>query len=460
MGSEPPSFSQADNPAANSESFLTRTLTFLLLPARNFWLLVFPQTLCFDWSVGSIPLVEDIWDARNVFSLVFYSFLVLLLVYCANGLENGNAKKGTRKNETRKNETRKNETPGDTIRLSKHFGVRNRKVVRKIDKKPGISPPKNNSAPGDSVKEKMNQVIKNTLDNYERVTLSLAFLVLPFIPATNLFFYVGFVVAERILYIPSVGFCLLVGHLFSTSWKASGKILRILLATVTCVYLIIMSARTVRRNVDWRNDENLYRSGIAVNPSKAWSNLGNVLKAQGKTADAEHAYTKSIEHKSSADTWYNLGLLYQEQKRYKESAECYRQATALRSRFVLPFLNLAIVTEDMGSKQEALKILSYATQINGEGLKDPKQHEYGVAAAKFHRGRILAELNQLEAAIEVYYDAVRTRPHHFAPHSLFNLLGNEQFMPQGHLWRVGTFVEGWANVVGTCSPGAGCSKGD
>lgn len=35
-------------------------------------------------------------------------------------------------------------------------------------------------------------------------------MVFPFIPATNLFFPVGFVVAERVLYAPSMGFCLLV----------------------------------------------------------------------------------------------------------------------------------------------------------------------------------------------------------------------------------------------------------
>ena len=39
---------------------------------------------------------------------------------------------------------------------------------------------------------------------------SLGLLVLPFIPATNLLFPVGFVVAERVLYLPSMGFCLLV----------------------------------------------------------------------------------------------------------------------------------------------------------------------------------------------------------------------------------------------------------
>lgn len=46
----------------------------------------------------------------------------------------------------------------------------------------------------------------------EAITLSLAvfLMTMPFIPATNLLFPVGFVVAERVLYLPSMGFCLLV----------------------------------------------------------------------------------------------------------------------------------------------------------------------------------------------------------------------------------------------------------
>jgi hypothetical protein len=37
-----------------------------------------------------------------------------------------------------------------------------------------------------------------------------AAVVIPFLPATNMFFRVGFVIAERVLYLPSAGFCLLV----------------------------------------------------------------------------------------------------------------------------------------------------------------------------------------------------------------------------------------------------------
>lgn len=43
---------------------------------------------------------------------------------------------------------------------------------------------------------------------------ALSLIVLPFIPASNLFFPVGFVVAERVLYVPSMGFCMLVANGF------------------------------------------------------------------------------------------------------------------------------------------------------------------------------------------------------------------------------------------------------
>lgn len=42
------------------------------------------------------------------------------------------------------------------------------------------------------------------------ILLASAFVVLPFLPASNLLVTVGFVIAERILVLPSFGFCLLV----------------------------------------------------------------------------------------------------------------------------------------------------------------------------------------------------------------------------------------------------------
>ena len=40
--------------------------------------------------------------------------------------------------------------------------------------------------------------------------MALAWMIVPFLPASNLFFRVGFVIAERILYLSSIGFCVLI----------------------------------------------------------------------------------------------------------------------------------------------------------------------------------------------------------------------------------------------------------
>jgi len=57
-------------------------------------------------------------------------------------------------------------------------------------------------------------VINTTDDLFRKIMhlQSLAMMILPFLPASNLFFPVGFVIAERVLYAPSMGFCMLIGY--------------------------------------------------------------------------------------------------------------------------------------------------------------------------------------------------------------------------------------------------------
>ena len=75
-----PQFSDHDNPASFSPHTLTRALTYGYLYFFNARLLVFPLTLCYDWQMGSIPLVETLTDVRNIGTLVFFIFLTCMLV--------------------------------------------------------------------------------------------------------------------------------------------------------------------------------------------------------------------------------------------------------------------------------------------------------------------------------------------------------------------------------------------
>ncbi|KAI4459976.1 hypothetical protein MML48_6g00013072 [Holotrichia oblita] len=90
------------------------------------------------------------------------------------------------------------------------------------------------------------------------LVLGCLLLVLPFLPATNLVVTVGFVVAERVLYIPSTGCILLIVYGIQLIWNAYSRHRQ----TVICLIFLVLTTsclRTVIRNKDWRSRESLLR---------------------------------------------------------------------------------------------------------------------------------------------------------------------------------------------------------
>jgi hypothetical protein len=110
--------------------------------------------------------------------------------------------------------------------------------------------------------------IVTTRHQKSRIVLALAVITttIPFLPATNLFVYVGFVVAERILYLSSVGFCLLVG--LGVQMLIKQRQFHQMIFGSILILLLASGWRTIKRNGDWIDEEHLYRSGIEINPPK------------------------------------------------------------------------------------------------------------------------------------------------------------------------------------------------
>ena len=55
------------------------------------------------------------------------------------------------------------------------------------------------------------------MNDWERTFLiGYVLMIVPFLPASNIFFPVGFVIAERVLYLPSLGFIIIVVLTWST----------------------------------------------------------------------------------------------------------------------------------------------------------------------------------------------------------------------------------------------------
>lgn len=327
MGSKPPEFAPADNPSADCSSRLTRTLTFLYLPAFNLWLLIQPSVLSFDWSMEAIPLIHSLTDARNLTTAIFYvtfSYLGWNALFRRREAEDVTTNTGDLVSPPLS-------VPASASVLSSNLissvllGDTSNMLTRGSNgcvpvatdavlgvhcytsSVVGCGSCGNGSTSNGSISSSSSlrsertrwSSSSSTDDRWSSSTgrksgvdltvIALSMLVLPFIPATNLFFYVGFVVAERVLYIPSMGYCLLVAmgfHLIDNSIHQRQKRLKQQKEKLTwreqhlsvplclifrwgfVVLLIVFSAKTIQRNQDWLTEETLYRSGISVNPPK------------------------------------------------------------------------------------------------------------------------------------------------------------------------------------------------
>ena len=220
----PPEFSASDNPASDHKSFLTRTLTFLYLPAFNFGLLLCPLGLSFDWSMDAIKLVESFADCRNLVTVVFYSCLLLLLtkaLFCINhsvkNQEINHYSPSPNENQP------KNKVNCATLEKNDHSFPHTNGVTKakKAHNESNDGGPANyfecsKESTNEASTQASSPVSQPHYNTCHAIFFSLSLTILPFLPASNLFFYVGFVVAERVLYIPSLGYCLLIAVAMDT----------------------------------------------------------------------------------------------------------------------------------------------------------------------------------------------------------------------------------------------------
>jgi len=113
----------------------------------------------------------------------------------------------------------------------------------------------------------------------------LAFFLVAIAPVSNLVILVGSIMAERFLYLPSIGFagCVVWAALAAyrrapANWPPAGAVLSVAL-TIACLAL---AARTYARNSDWFDERSLWISAVEACPAsyKTHENLAMVMLAQ------------------------------------------------------------------------------------------------------------------------------------------------------------------------------------
>jgi hypothetical protein len=103
------------------------------------------------------------------------------------------------------------------------------------------------------------------------LVFALGFFALSYSLVSNLVVPIGVLVAERLMYLPSIGFCVAIawaGLALSRRylWTASSGWIQRLPAAALVLLLLLYGGRTFVRNLDWRNPETLFAATVRASP--------------------------------------------------------------------------------------------------------------------------------------------------------------------------------------------------
>ncbi|MDP3758579.1 MAG: tetratricopeptide repeat protein, partial [Candidatus Daviesbacteria bacterium] len=126
-------------------------------------------------------------------------------------------------------------------------------------------------------------------------------------------FRLNWIVAERYLYLPILGILVLLGLGFekltdSPKFRQAGYV-------VLALLIILLSARTIVRNIDWKNEDILWIATGKTSPSSpnTHNNLGDVYGRLGDKQAALREFQRAIELKPNyGDAYHNLANTYLE----------------------------------------------------------------------------------------------------------------------------------------------------
>lgn len=149
---------------------------------------------------------------------------------------------------------------------------------------------------------------------------------------SNVALPIGTIMGERLLYLPSLGFCLaLAVSLRAAATRVAGtsQMAPRIFAVTVALLVALHAARAVERGLDWRSENGLYLHDLAVAPrsAKIQSNAGAAFAELARHEDALRCYAAAIAiapdfaapHRGSVLSLLALGRFAEAEASYQET---------------------------------------------------------------------------------------------------------------------------------------------
>jgi len=207
---------------------------------------------------------------------------------------------------------------------------------------------------------------------------------------SNIVFVIGTVMADRLLYMPSLGLAMAAAVLLSRIGKESevpgqtGGFALMFRNRVTVLLggtlLLLYSARTVARNPVWENNLSLFASGMKDAPDNAYVHYlysNELIKSITSEAPADSlhndsvyaaaisGYSKAIAIDPRNASFYNeLAATYRKKNRPEEAMKYYDMALKRNSRLPQTYNGKGVILFEQKRYSEALNMFAESVRLN------------------------------------------------------------------------------------------------
>lgn len=233
----------------------------------------------------------------------------------------------------------------------------------------------------------------------------------------------GAVMAERFLYIPSFGFCLLLGlgiYKISTTRfiKTPSNINLLAGASIFTLVVCLYTTRTIARNWDWKDQESIFKSALKLDTKEVRANaaLGQINLDKKDYNEAIRYLEAAIESTDDSTVHQQLGFAYENNNQLDKAYTEYRKTLDLAPNSYFSNIGLGNIYKKQGKLDEAID--EYKKVISSQ----PDNID-----AHFNLAGIYTEKKMYDEALDEYKKVLKLNPQTGAAHSniayIYELMG-------------------------------------
>ena len=271
---------------------------------------------------------------------------------------------------------------------------------------------------------------------YQKIVFfSVGWFFITLIPFSNILPLV-ILMAERYLYLPSIGFCLLLAFVLNKVYNIDKKYIKTGIIVFIVLLLSFYSFATINRNADWKDNLTLWTETVKDSPasSRAHDNLGFTYEHMEDYEGAIREFGKAIElNPDNFRALSNMGVALAKIKKYNKSIFYLEESLKINSYRYKTYNKLGLVYSEIGDYNSAITMQNKAIKLNPsfakgyndlgmvfgyiggfnasiESFKMAVKLDYEYADAHFNLGVLLNFLDQEDKALEELRIAIRLDP--------------------------------------------------